>query len=269
MPQVIAAIEGTAKPFIAALHGAALGGGCELALGCDAYIASPDAVVGLPESALGIILAAGGTHTLPRLVGRAEAIRLIAGATRVRPDAAPKFGVIDAVEAGDARQAAIAMTCRLSGTKQRVIDRPVPYADDAETVSERASRRVRPHVLASVYHMMQGDAGWNASDSRWTACRTRDLREVAHRPLGQQEIQRRALASIIKQAAAIVAEGVALRPSDIDVVRVNGYGVPRWIGGPVHCARQQDADSLSADVARPSRKIGDLRLLGVDMGGNE
>ncbi len=62
MPAVIAAIESCEKPVVAAIHGAALGGGFELALGCDARIAMADAVVGLPEVTLGIIPGAGGTH---------------------------------------------------------------------------------------------------------------------------------------------------------------------------------------------------------------
>ncbi|HEY2185415.1 MAG TPA: enoyl-CoA hydratase/isomerase family protein, partial [Xanthobacteraceae bacterium] len=62
MPAVIEAIEACAKPIVAAIHGAALGGGLELALGCDARIATRDAVVGLPEVTLGIIPGAGGTQ---------------------------------------------------------------------------------------------------------------------------------------------------------------------------------------------------------------
>ena len=78
---VIAAIEDCSKPVVAAIHGVALGGGLELALGCDARIATRDAVVGLPEVTLGIIPGAGGTQRLPRLVGIAEGDR----ADRVRP----------------------------------------------------------------------------------------------------------------------------------------------------------------------------------------
>ncbi|MDP5325805.1 MAG: enoyl-CoA hydratase/isomerase family protein, partial [Paracoccaceae bacterium] len=77
MPQVIGAIETATKPFVAALHGAALGGGYELALGCDARIAAPKTMIGLPETALGIIPGAGGTQKLPRLIGRAPALDLI------------------------------------------------------------------------------------------------------------------------------------------------------------------------------------------------
>ena len=97
MPQVIAAIEGAAKPFVAALKGAALGGGYELALGCDGRIADAGTVVGLPETALGIIPGAGGTQKLPRLVGKAVAIDLIASAKRVKADKALTLGMIDAI----------------------------------------------------------------------------------------------------------------------------------------------------------------------------
>ena len=76
LPAVIEAIEACGKPVIAALHGAALGGGFELALACDARIAKAGAVVGLPEVTLGIIPGAGGTQRLPRVVGIARAIRM-------------------------------------------------------------------------------------------------------------------------------------------------------------------------------------------------
>ncbi len=74
LPAVIAAIKACGKPVVAALHGAALGGGFELALGCDARVASAGTLVGLPEVTLGMIPGAGGTQRLPRIVGAAKAI---------------------------------------------------------------------------------------------------------------------------------------------------------------------------------------------------
>lgn len=155
MPQVIAAVEGASKPCVAALHGAALGGGYELALGCDARIAAPGTMVGLPETALGIIPGAGGTQKLPRLVGKAEAIRLIAGAVRVEAREALALGMVDAIAEGDLREEAVKMARGLAGTKKRVIDRPVPERGDAEAAAQRASRRARPHVLEAIRHIMQ------------------------------------------------------------------------------------------------------------------
>ena len=65
------------KPLIAALHGYVLGSGIEIALCCDIRLASEDAQFGLPESGLGIIPAAGGSQTLPRVAGRAEALEML------------------------------------------------------------------------------------------------------------------------------------------------------------------------------------------------
>src|SRR5262249_56026646 len=78
LPDVIAVMETCPQPIIAAINGNALGGGFELALACDRRLAAPDATVGLPEVKLGIIPGAGGTQRLPRIVGTARAIALIA-----------------------------------------------------------------------------------------------------------------------------------------------------------------------------------------------
>ena len=65
------------QPLIAAVHGYVLGSGIEIALCCDIRIASEDARFGLPEVGLGIIPAAGGTQTLPRIVGRGKALEML------------------------------------------------------------------------------------------------------------------------------------------------------------------------------------------------
>src|ERR1700724_2327436 len=82
VPAIIAAIEKCDKPVVTAIHGAALGGGFEIALACDDRIATPDAVVGLPEVTLGVIPGAGGTQRLPRLIGLAPAIEMITSCRR-------------------------------------------------------------------------------------------------------------------------------------------------------------------------------------------
>ncbi|MES2945097.1 MAG: 3-hydroxyacyl-CoA dehydrogenase family protein, partial [Pseudomonadota bacterium] len=68
------------------------------------------------------------------------------------------------------------------------------------------------------------------------------------RSLDVAEIQRRALLSIVNESALLLAEGVAERATDIDVVLVNGYGFPRWEGGPVFWARERGAAALSQDL---------------------
>ncbi|RDW12592.1 enoyl-CoA hydratase-related protein, partial [Paracoccus thiocyanatus] len=61
LPDLVARIEAAAKPWVAAIHGSALGGGLEVAMGCRFRVAAPDASLGLPEVSLGIVPGAGGT----------------------------------------------------------------------------------------------------------------------------------------------------------------------------------------------------------------
>ncbi len=99
---VIAALEASDKPVIAAIHGKALGGGLELALACHYRMARADAALGLPEVNLGIIPGAEGTQRLPRLVGLETALDMITSGRPVSAAAAYDTGVLDAVVPVDA-----------------------------------------------------------------------------------------------------------------------------------------------------------------------
>ena len=154
LPAVIRAIEDCGKPVVAALHGAALGGGFELALGCDARLAAPGTVVGLPEVTLGIIPGAGGTQRLPRILGIPRAIAMICSGERVSSSSALAAGLIDVETQGDLRAAAVAHARQLAGRKQRLRDRAVPAADagaiaEAAAAALKAGKR-RPQVQAAI-----------------------------------------------------------------------------------------------------------------------
>jgi 3-hydroxyacyl-CoA dehydrogenase/enoyl-CoA hydratase/3-hydroxybutyryl-CoA epimerase len=84
-------------PSVAAIHGVAVGGGCEVALACDWRVASPDPVtkIGLPETQLGILPAWGGCTRLPRLIGVPKALDLILGGKTLAPKHALKLGLVD------------------------------------------------------------------------------------------------------------------------------------------------------------------------------
>jgi enoyl-CoA hydratase len=92
-----AKIENLPIPTIAAMSGYALGGGLELALVCDIRIASPNAVVGLPEINLGIFPGAGGTQRLPRLIGVSRAKEMIFQGKLVKADQALHYGLINEI----------------------------------------------------------------------------------------------------------------------------------------------------------------------------
>ncbi|NNE44626.1 MAG: enoyl-CoA hydratase/isomerase family protein [Gemmatimonadetes bacterium] len=90
-------LENVAYPTIAAVNGFALGGGLEFALACDLRVASENAKLGLPETSLGIIPGAGGTHRLPRLVGLGLAKEMILAGTILDADAALRSGLVNRV----------------------------------------------------------------------------------------------------------------------------------------------------------------------------
>jgi len=87
------------KPVVAAIHGACLGGGLELALTCSSRIcsSSPKTQLGQPEVQLGLIPGAGGTQRLPELIGLAAGLEMIMGGKPVRPHKAKKLGLVDEV----------------------------------------------------------------------------------------------------------------------------------------------------------------------------
>jgi 3-hydroxyacyl-CoA dehydrogenase len=134
LPQVIAALMDSPKPWLAAIHGPALGGGFELALGCDVRIAAADAIVGLPEVTLGIMPGAGGTQHLPRIVGVPRAIELICAARRLTAEEALQLHLIDEVVRGDLRATALSLAVQMT-TKHRVRDLPVPHYKPEEAVA--------------------------------------------------------------------------------------------------------------------------------------
>ena len=101
LQDVVEIIELCPKPTVAAIHGTALGGGLEVALGCHYRVAVESAVVGLPEISLGLVAGGGGTKRLPRLIGPEEALKLCLSGERVPAARAKTLGIIDVVGAGD------------------------------------------------------------------------------------------------------------------------------------------------------------------------
>lgn len=98
---IIALLETIPKPTVAAIHGTALGGGLELALGCHFRVADAGAKLGLPEVKLGLLPGGGGTVRLPRLVGAAKALGMIVSGTPVSAGEAKAAGFVDAVFEAD------------------------------------------------------------------------------------------------------------------------------------------------------------------------
>ena len=152
LPMVIDAIEASEKPVVAAIHGFALGGGLELALGCHVRLAAAGTRVALPEVTLGIVPGAGGTQRLPRLIGVPAALEVVVGGSMVPAARARTLGILDDVVEGDVIDAAVTHARRMvdkrmsirraSGTDDRVVEtRGKPEVFEA--FKKKMARRAR------------------------------------------------------------------------------------------------------------------------------
>jgi len=140
LQDVIAALEGSPKPVIAAIHGSALGGGFETAMGCAFRVAVPSARVGLPEINLGLFAGGGGTQRLPRLIGPEKALELCLSGKPVGAKQALDLGILDAVQDGDPAAIGAAFA-------RRVIDEQLPAVPVRDRDEKLAATRADPSAF--------------------------------------------------------------------------------------------------------------------------
>ncbi len=131
---VIEAAESSGKPVVAAIHGVAMGGGLELALGCHYRVAAKGAQVALPEVKLGLLPGAGGTQRLPRMVGLETAVNMIVSGEQVPVEMLAKTALFDEIVEGDLVAGAVAFAARIADrrplplVRDRAVEHPNPEA---------------------------------------------------------------------------------------------------------------------------------------------
>jgi 3-hydroxyacyl-CoA dehydrogenase len=140
LPDVCNRIEACSKPVVAAIHGAALGGGLEVALGAHYRVAHANARLGLPEELLGHLPGAGGTQRTPRLIGAAAALELMLSGRHIGAREALKLGLVDKVEEGDDPVAA-----GLAYARELIASNAAP-----RRTSEGTALADRPATLAAI-----------------------------------------------------------------------------------------------------------------------
>lgn len=262
LPEVIAAIENFPTPVVAAIDGAALGGGYELALGCDARVATPASVVGLPEVTLGLIPGAGGTYRLPRLVGKAEAIALITSGRRVKASEALRMRMIDQIAEGDPIDAAIDLLIGDAG-KKPLRQRPLPEeSEDTVRAAEAAAMKAARGAVAvaaaiAAVRASDGDADAALAAERETSLRLR------------REPQGKALQHLFfaERAAAKVTEGVTgRRIATVGICGAGrmGTGIALAFAGRGFTTRmvEQDGEVAAASMATIDEQAGKMHALG-------
>ena len=149
---VIKALEDSPKPVVAAVHGVAMGGGLELAMGCHYRVASPGALIALPEVKLGVLPGAGGTQRLPRLIGVEKALDMIVSGNPVKSEKFAAGTLFEQIVEGDLIAAAVKLAGEMASASaksgapyKRVRDISIAapgatFFADARTATAKAQR---------------------------------------------------------------------------------------------------------------------------------
>lgn len=125
------------KPWIAAVNGAALAGGAEIALACELVVAAEHAVFGLPEVRRGLIAGAGGLYRLPRAIPRNLALELVMTGDPIDAAAAHRHGVVNRlVPAAEVRQAAVELAERITRNAPLAVRESLQVARQAHDLAE-------------------------------------------------------------------------------------------------------------------------------------
>ncbi|MCK1338576.1 enoyl-CoA hydratase/isomerase family protein [Bradyrhizobium sp. 38] len=150
--ELLASVENSSKPIIAAIEGNALGGGLELALVCHFRVATKDAKLGLPEIKLGLLPGGGGTQRLPRAVGPELAVKMILGGDPIAAPEALKNGLIaEIVDSPAAGGEAFARKVLASNCPLRLL-----RDDDSKLAAAKADRSIFTNAVAAMTKKSRG-----------------------------------------------------------------------------------------------------------------
>ena len=244
LSDVLTAVEAASKPIVAALHGAVLGGGLELALACHFRIGADSASLGMPEIRLGLLPGSGGTQRLPRLIGIAQSLALMLSGDPITCERAHSLGMVDRIaELPDLLGAALAFAREIvaAGRRpRRLRDEPVRggMPDPAFVEEQRALvARKFPGVDAAREAIIECvaasatepfDAGVALGRERFNACRQSDAsRALRHLFFAERGMRPRAaprpVATLGVLGAGTMGSGIAisLATAGFDVVLVD------------------------------------------------
>ncbi len=162
LAEVISELENCPKPTVAAIHGTALGGGLEVALGCHFRVAVKEAKLGLPEVKLGLLPGAGGTQRLPRAVGPELAVKMIVAGDPIGAAEALKQGLVDEIVEEPASGG------EAFARKVLAEERPLRKLrdDDSKLAAAKADRSIFTNAVAALTKKARGlEAPFAAADA--------------------------------------------------------------------------------------------------------
>jgi 3-hydroxyacyl-CoA dehydrogenase len=225
LPAVVDQIEASTKPVIAAIHGTALGGGCEVTLGCHYRIAVPSAKIGTPEVKLGLLPGAGGTQRIPRIAGVPLALEMTAKGDPISAKKALEAGLIDKIAGEDSLVAdAIAFAREKAGTTDLPRASQKTAQADPEAVAafkKENARKFRGFDAPAANIACVEKASDGSSFEDGIAFERQEFMKLM---MGTQSAAQRHIFFAERQAAKIdgIAADIALRP--INKVGVIGAG---------------------------------------------
>ena len=225
LPTVVDQIEASTKPVIAAIHGTALGGGCEVTLGCHYRIAVPSAKIGTPEVKLGLLPGAGGTQRIPRIAGVPLALEMTAKGDPISAKKALDAGLIDKLAGEDSLVAdAVAFAREKIGTTDlpRASEKTAKADPEAVAVFKKENgRKFRGFDAPAANIACVEKASDGSSFADGIAFERHEFMKLM---MGTQSAAQRHIFFAERQAAKIdgIAPDIALRP--INKVGVIGAG---------------------------------------------
>ncbi|WP_407437989.1 fatty acid oxidation complex subunit alpha FadJ [Lelliottia sp.] len=255
--QIMAEIHGLSIPTIAAIHGACLGGGLELALACHSRVCTDDAktVLGLPEVQLGLLPGSGGTQRLPRLVGVSTALEMILTGKQLRPRQALKVGLVDevvphsilltaAVElAQKERQAS-----RHLPVRERILAGPLGRALLFNRVGKKTEQKTKGNYPATKRVLDVIETGLSQGSSSGYAAEAKAFGELAMTPQSQ------ALRSIFFASTEVKKDpGSEAAPGPLNAIGVLGGGL---MGGGI--------SFVTASKGKLPVRIKDINVKGIN-----
>lgn len=229
LPEVIDQIESCTKPVIAAIHGFALGGGLEVALGCHFRVAAKGTKLGLPEVKLGLLPGAGGTQRLPRAVGPDLAVKMIVSGEPILAEEALRNGLIEEIIDGSPAAAGEAFARKVIAER-----RPIRRLrnDDAKLVAARADRSIFTKAAAAANKKNRGlEAPVAAAEAvSWSLevpfdeALTREFDTFLRLMNGSQSKAQRHAFFAEREAAKISGVPEGTKPRKIETVAIIGAG---------------------------------------------
>jgi 3-hydroxyacyl-CoA dehydrogenase / enoyl-CoA hydratase / 3-hydroxybutyryl-CoA epimerase len=261
---LISRVASLPVPTVAAIHGAAMGGGCEISLACDYRLASPDRVtkIGLPETKIGLLPGWGGATRLPRLIGLPKALDFILAGKTVASQQALKMGIVDVLVPGERLVEAAAKKIQ-QGKPNRpghwLVNNPLVVSVIATRLRKQLTQKTRGHYPAvlKAFEVMTRGICKSIPDS--LALERDGILELVKTDACRNLIRMFFLQERAKKFAAISGESKPVARAAVIGAGVMGAGIAQWLS-----ARQLPVILRDVNTEQVAKGMGSIAKIYCD-----